>query len=212
MGRRKAADITQHPDFCGDPTTGEVYISTYTGNKFYLSRPVFDIRDISHSLSMQCRYTGHCTRRFSTAEHSVLVSRIMEDYQLGDPFEGLMHDAHEAYLCDLAKPWKSLMPEFNASEARIEAACRKHFHLEGDRISEGAKIGDTVSLFLEAEQIINGFETWDVGWAPPKAHEIFAIERAKTLGNRRYHIMCFDPEAAKREFMGRFRKYWDDAA
>lgn len=211
MGRKAAVDITKHEDFCGDPTTGESYISTYSGGKFYLSKPVFNIKDIAHSLSMQCRYTGHCTRRFSTAEHSVLVSRIMEDYQLGDPFEGLMHDAHEAYLCDLAKPWKPLMPEFNASEARIEKACRNHYQLEGDRISEGAKIADTVSLFLEAEQIINGFETWDVGWAQPRAHEIFAIERVK-VQDKRYHIMCWEPESAKREFMGRFKRYWDEHA
>ena len=67
-----------------------------------------DIRDIAHSLSQQCRFTGHTSEFYSVAEHSVLVS---EAVPARDAALGLMHDATEAYLADLAKPIKA---EFRA--------------------------------------------------------------------------------------------------
>ena len=56
---------------CGD------WIQTFTGRQFWPLDPHVDeiyIEDIAHSLSMQCRFTGHSLRFYSVAEHSVLVS------------------------------------------------------------------------------------------------------------------------------------------
>ena len=74
------------------------------------------ILDIAHSLSQQCRYTGHTKKFYSVAEHSLIVS----DY-LPHPFKlwGLMHDAAEAYMCDLASPIKHSLPKFKAMENKI---------------------------------------------------------------------------------------------
>src|SRR5208282_36416 len=102
------------------------YIETYSGKRFNLLLPQeFDLTDIAHALANNCRYTGHVRQRYSVAEHSVLVSLIMEDQQLGNPFEGLMHDAHEAYIGDMASPWKRLIPQYCEHEARIELAMRR---------------------------------------------------------------------------------------
>ena len=54
------------------------WIQTYTGRQFWPMDPrsheVF-IEDIAHSLSMMCRYAGHCERFYSVAEHSILLAR-----------------------------------------------------------------------------------------------------------------------------------------
>ena len=53
-------------------------IQTYTGKRFTPDDPRpedLDIRDFAHSLSLLCRYNGHCQVFYSVADHSVRVSR-----------------------------------------------------------------------------------------------------------------------------------------
>lgn len=172
------------------------YIETVTGHKFNLLVPgPFDIKDIAHALANNCRYTGHVKRRYSVAEHSVLVSFIMEDQKLGDPFEGLMHDAHEAYIGDLASPWKRLMPEYATHEARVELAMRKWAGLD-DKISQGAKVADYTALLLEARRLL---PSKAADW--PMAPEVIAM--ADKVEDD-YMIMCYDPDGARHEFMYRY--------
>ena len=60
-----------------EPRVGD-WIATFTGRQAYpmdLRPSEITIEDIAHSLSMQCRYTGHCLRFYSVAEHSVLMAR-----------------------------------------------------------------------------------------------------------------------------------------
>ncbi len=78
---------------------------------------------------MKCRFTGHSERFYSVAEHSVRVAhlaraRAMEMlpesyFAKGDPYDnatvkmafaaGLMHDAGEAYIPDVAGPIKKFV-------------------------------------------------------------------------------------------------------
>lgn len=137
-----------------------LYIETATGKRFYIDKPEFDIVDIAHALGNQCRYTGHCNRFYSVAEHSVLVARIMEDLNLGDPWEGLMHDAAEAYLTDIASPWKALLPDYKILEARVEKPLRAHFDLP-EIMTDGCKRADWLALFIEARSLLpSGAKDW----------------------------------------------------
>jgi len=105
------------------------WIQTYTGKKFYIDNPKpedIDIRDIAHSLSLKCRFNGHCNSFYSVAEHSVRIvkhvyprvqrsSQSIGDMEIKGKF-ALLHDAAEAYMTDLPKPIKRIMPEYSKLE------------------------------------------------------------------------------------------------
>lgn len=84
------------------------------------------IVDIAHGLSQVCRFAAQTSKFYSVAQHSVLVSRLV-------PREfarvGLLHDAPEAYIGDMAKPLKRLLPEYDEVEARIYRAIARKFDL-----------------------------------------------------------------------------------
>lgn len=87
----------------------EPWIQTYTGIQFSYSdcKPEdIRIKDIARALSNICRFTGHCARFYSVAQHSVLVSE-----HTTNAFYGLMHDTAEAYVGDVNRPMKSLFKE-----------------------------------------------------------------------------------------------------
>src|SRR5688500_14252940 len=86
------------------------YIRTYTGKEFYPLKPELDkidIEDIAHALSNLCRFTGHTKQFYSVAQHSVLASEFVRVYD--NPHLNLfvlLHDASEAYICDISRPLK----------------------------------------------------------------------------------------------------------
>jgi hypothetical protein len=104
------------------------WIQTYTGLQFWPLDPDPDdicIEDIAHALSMKCRYGGHCMKFYSVAEHSILVSRNCYKHRL----EALLHDAAEAYLCDLPSPVKPHIVGFKGIETAVEEAIATRFGL-----------------------------------------------------------------------------------
>lgn len=131
----------------------DLWIETVSGKRFLFADPQFDIEDIAHALSMQCRYTGHCRKFFSVAEHSMLVAAIMLELDLGDPREGLLHDATEAYLSDIAAPWKVLLPDYRRIELELEGKLRSWAGLPAI-ITPGCKRADWIALLFEAYHLI----------------------------------------------------------
>lgn len=168
----------------------ELYIETASGKKFFIERPEFDVKDIAHALAHQCRYTGHSKQFFSVAEHSILVSRIVMDLKLGDPFEALMHDAAEAYLSDIAAPWKALLPDYKKLEARIETPLREWAGLS-TTLSDGVKRADWLALLIEARHLIPSRAT---DWTAPEGIK----EEAAAMD---YEIRCFSPRLAMAQFL-----------
>jgi uncharacterized protein len=70
------------------------------------------IEDIAYALAHINRFTGHAGT-YSVAEHSIRVSYACDPE---DALAGLLHDASEAYVGDLASPIKHL-PEMGAYRA-----------------------------------------------------------------------------------------------
>lgn len=102
-------------------------IETFTGLFFDLANPTPEmvcIEDIAHALSYTYRFSGHLPRPGMTvAQHSIMVAELLP-YQCR--FEGLLHDAPEAYIGDMPSPFKSMMPDFKLHENRImQVICEK---------------------------------------------------------------------------------------
>lgn len=91
-------------------------IGTFTGrlvDPLDLHPEDIDIWDIAHSLSLKCRYNGHVFTFYSVAEHSVLLSKAAPEHLAK---VALLHDAAEAYFCDLPRPIKELLPAYVEAE------------------------------------------------------------------------------------------------
>jgi len=107
-------------------------MQTVYGNNFSYEDPAgsdYTIEDIAIGLSNICRFNGHVPKFYSVAQHSVLVAQALP-YSL--KMQGLMHDAHEAFMMDCVSPLKRLLPDLQAMETKIEAAVRKRFGLPAE--------------------------------------------------------------------------------
>jgi 5'-deoxynucleotidase YfbR-like HD superfamily hydrolase len=127
-------------------------IQTHSGLFFDFLNPQrdqIDIRDIAIALSNVCRFTGHVDAFYSVAQHSVHVSRLVPPEHA---FAGLMHDAAEAYIGDVAKPLKLLLPDYKAIEDRVEAAVFAAFGLPA-KLPECVKRADLVALSTEKRDL-----------------------------------------------------------
>lgn len=113
-------------------------IYTYTGRMVDpLALTVADvcIDDIARALSMICRYNGHVRRFYSVAEHSILVAAeaaYMADADEELLLQALLHDAAEAYMCDLASPLKAIMPGYKTAELVAQQVIYNAFGLPLD--------------------------------------------------------------------------------
>ena len=118
------------------------YLQTVSGrwvNPFDPDPEQLDAGDIARALANQCRFGGHSRAFYSVAQHSVIVSRLVEERggDAEDAFAALMHDATEAYLGDMPHPIKHRSPlgqAFKAAEDHLERAIAESWHwpeLEG---------------------------------------------------------------------------------
>lgn len=143
------------------------WIVTYTGKKFYPSggpqANQIDIIDIAHALSHMPRFAGHTEKLYSVAQHSVVVSAVLE--RMEQPpivqFEGLLHDASEAYMMDLPMPIKRL-PELEAYrrlESDLIDRIYHHFNIRQAH-DQLVKTADIVALATEARDLMGNPQDW----------------------------------------------------
>jgi 5'-deoxynucleotidase YfbR-like HD superfamily hydrolase len=175
----------------------DAYIRTVSGKKFYPLNPKpedVDIIDIAHALSNKCRFTGHTSSFYSIAQHCYLVSNLLADVDapLEVQLQGLLHDASEAYLPDVASPIKRYIAGFHQIEANVEHAIALSFGLPLT-FDARVKEADRMALFIEASLFIEG----DVHTKPTKAEQ----ERLTTAMRR---PRSWEPARAKWMFMHRF--------
>lgn len=99
------------------------YITTYNGIHFYPLEPEADkiyIEDIAHALSLLCRGNGHVKHFFSVGQHCIncAVEAMERGYSRRVCLACLLHDASEAYLSDVPRPFKKSLPSYQELEDR----------------------------------------------------------------------------------------------
>ncbi len=165
-------------------TMDSPYVSTFLGNRFFLTRPHIDdvaIEDIAHGLAYQCRFNGQTSAFYSVAQHSLMVLSLVPPRL---QFQALLHDAAEAYLGDMVKPLKHLFPEFGVIEARVMAIIGQRFAVDLTHLDPAIKQADMVALATEKRDLMPySTENWSYlqGISPlPQIIEPMDPQAAKT--------------------------------
>lgn len=182
-------------------------IKTNSGIEFNIEYPqadMVDIHDVATALAMICRYNGQIPSFYSVAEHSVRVADWLIDNEYPElAFEGLMHDAAEAYVGDIVRPMK-LMPEFaevyNDLEQNVERVIGEKFGIILHPMNPIVKEADKAVYEWEVEHIRSGKQ---MGYGHLTAlsrfmdkYEKLQVERKKAAWTRAYELVeeAFDVE------------------
>lgn len=165
------------------------WIQTYTGRKINVFAPNprdIKILDIAHALSNICRFTGHCRQFYSVAEHSFYVSEMVDSkYAL----QGLLHDAAEAYLCDVPRPIKPNLLNYKEIEDRLTSIIFARFGLD-PKIPQPVKIQDARLCLTEGHYLMPSIKEWELA-------KVY-----KPIFN--FNFELWSPKVAKRAFIYRF--------
>lgn len=176
-------------------------ILTYSGKLFDVLKPdpsLIDLSDVAAALSKLCRFGGHCREFYSVAQHSILVSELIQQERPGDrtlAAWALLHDASEAYMVDIPRPVKHQLQECVRLEDAIQQAIAERFFLPWPMPDEVHQ-ADTNMLALELREYMPAnsevhsqlVAEWElIGGIPsipldPRAAKIAFLARAQLLG------------------------------
>jgi hypothetical protein len=164
------------------------WIETFTGKQFWALDPRPDdicIEDIAHALSNICRFNGHCKHFYSVAQHSINVANRLKEkgYDKDIQLYGLLHDASEAYLCDIPCPIKKYLSKYKKYETNLQNMIYEKFCCkipDGKILTEIVLPTDDEVLYEEAQSLTNNLNQWagepvkikiDVSFQQPKLIE-----------------------------------------
>lgn len=144
------------------------WLQTGSGGRVSVTRPLvkeINIHDIGVALAKQTRFNGHCSHFYSVAQHCVLGGMFVDKLGLSEAFakrlkfEFLLHDATEAYVGDLIKPVKIMIPQFAEIERGFEKTIQKAFGLDpSNKIT--IKWLDNAMCAWEKRDLLPNSEPW----------------------------------------------------
>lgn len=172
------------------------WMQTATGKQYWPIDPRPEdvcIEDIAHALGMICRYGGHCLDFYSVAEHSVYVSQLVpQEHAL----VALLHDAAEAYCCDIPRPLKIDLLGYKEIEERNWRAICDAFALNPE-LPQCVHDADVAMLFAERKAVmaptLSPLEDWGMGLKTP-------------INADRIRIFAHMPGRASLMFLNRFHE------
>ncbi len=163
-------------------------IMLHSGRLFDLANPSsaeIAIDDIAHGLAHTCRFAGQCDGFYSVAEHSVLVSQVVSVSTLA----ALFHDAAEAFIGDMSRPLKQLLPEYAQIEKRIQLIIFASLRIEWPPPPE-VKVADLSVLAAEQRVLM-----------PPGTNEWLRLANVTPAS---VIIRRLNPVQAKQAFLDRY--------
>lgn len=128
------------------------YMLTRHGHEFDFENTttnMIDILDINHGLQRAPRFAGHTKYHYSVANHSIMVMQHVPKHLR---LAALLHDAAEAYMCDVPRPLKALIPEYRVIENRILNVIYEKFGIKVSPLDR-MKIKIADSMVTERERI-----------------------------------------------------------
>lgn len=145
----------------------------------------FALADIAGALSKICRFGGQIERFYSVAEHCChCANQAHEDgASLDIQRAALMHDAAEAFVGDVVKPLKIMLPEYDIVERRVELAIVRKYGLAGTGDWPPVKEIDRAMLIAERRAL---FTRDEVVWTGEKQVRALSVD-----------IHCWSPEQAE---------------
>ena len=126
-------------------------ILTHSGRTldFLALRPsMIDLQDIAHGLSHACRFAGQCSSFYSVAQHAVAVSYLCPT------LEALHHDSTEAYMGDMTRPLKDLIPTFKEFERDLHQVICQALGISSVQ-SEDLHLADRRVCLLERQRLFS---------------------------------------------------------
>lgn len=108
------------------------------------------IDDIAHALSQQPRFGGHLPVPYSVAQHCCTVSDYLSPQHA---FDGLMHDASEAYLLDIPSPIKARLANYKEIEDGLMQVLAAKFRFNWP-VADEVKAADKKALEAEWDTIM----------------------------------------------------------
>ena len=188
-------------------------IQTANGWYFDYTRPSagrVDIETVAHALSHICRFTGHCVKFYSVAEHCVRMSYIVPPE---DALWALGHEAGEPMVGDMNKPLKMMVPAYDP----IEDGAQRHilvsvFGLDPDARPDTIKPADWRMLATEQRDLMPKQRAvrWDA-WGFACEWELIPEEDQHWTWTHAIEplpdvIQPWEPTTAKLLFLQRFRE------
>lgn len=120
------------------------------------------IEDIIHGLKRACRFNGHTSAFYSVLEHSVDVYQRAKRQGVRDDnflLLCLLHDASEAYLCDIPSPLKRELQDYEIIESRFMIAVSERFGFHF-QTGQSVKTYDREALQWEWDNVVLRASIW----------------------------------------------------
>jgi hypothetical protein len=166
------------------------FMTTISGKKIVyddLQPEMFDITDIAHALSNICRFGGHIEQFYSVAQHSVMVSKMVPKHLA---LAALLHDASEAYLSDIVRPAKRMLPQYKELELELQSVIEERFKVTFDH--EDIHIADNRALYAEAEYFYGDIRDWGLdNFVWDAVIHPFSPQESKLLFMHRFNELAF---------------------
>lgn len=169
----------------------------------------FTLSDIAQGMARTCRFAGHSSRFYSVAEHCVHVASLVPVEMIRP---AMLHDASEAFIGDVTRPLKALLPDYRAIEKGIEDEIERRFLTPAEIANGGlhadcVKAADIAMCITEAQRLMpNAAGYWDDFFDQGEASLINAAF------NRR--INCHLPDRAASQWLSEWHSfshitYWE---